>query len=660
MTANPLRAARGTTTSLETRVLLDGELAYNTTTERLHVGDGVTLGGVEVGGLSDLVYGRPEWYVTDDDWGAAITACAAEYNYVKLSPGTTYTWDDSQVAIDKNNFILDCRGAVIQPKYASDYAFKFGNGSTQRQNNFILGGQWNQRSVADGGAAQGLFDIRGHRNFGILWCQGVNIYQIYRWGAPADSSASFKLYHVGCDWGGRTNANGGHTHMMLADGSSGGYYESDTFIEADAANLAASVSIFRLTSAQGPARFDHLVRRGGNWKGADYGLHCVDARIVNVDIDPSARVDDTQGYGYYIEATGSATKGGCEDIHIRGAVHGLGPGGVIYVKDAKGGLGFSDILLDGVVNNNATGGVAKFETSGSGAISNVHIENLHIANYNPSDANQDAIVIDGDVDEVSLNVVHLDGKPGATYLARRVIFDNTAATKKVYIGPNIAGNVNTDVVTQTNAGTLVGRHNWMRANGAPKGVWASASDVVFGRVTASAGPAEEITFTDQAQALADDTSFRAMCATLGTWHVFQQSSVAVTHTGDTSETTLATITLPGGAMGANGRVRITTIWSANNDASNKTLRVKFGGTNYFAQNITTQQGWRHQNEIGNRNSASSQIGNQNNAFGSLSAAPTTSAVDTTSDVTILLTGQLADGADSVTLESYVVEVFYAA
>lgn len=47
MTTNPLRAARGTTATLATRVLLDGELAYNTTTERLVVGDGVTTGGVE-------------------------------------------------------------------------------------------------------------------------------------------------------------------------------------------------------------------------------------------------------------------------------------------------------------------------------------------------------------------------------------------------------------------------------------------------------------------------------------------------------------------------------------------------------------------------------------------------------------------------------------
>jgi len=62
LTANPLRAARGTTATLTARVLKDGELAYNTDTEELHVGDGVTLGG------------RP---ISNDDDGDDITVVAA-------------------------------------------------------------------------------------------------------------------------------------------------------------------------------------------------------------------------------------------------------------------------------------------------------------------------------------------------------------------------------------------------------------------------------------------------------------------------------------------------------------------------------------------------------------------------------------------------------
>lgn len=54
---NPLRPPRGTTASITARVLLDGELAFNTDTDRLHVGDGATLGGkicapVEMGSVT--------------------------------------------------------------------------------------------------------------------------------------------------------------------------------------------------------------------------------------------------------------------------------------------------------------------------------------------------------------------------------------------------------------------------------------------------------------------------------------------------------------------------------------------------------------------------------------------------------------------------------
>lgn len=46
--ANPLQAPRGTTASIETRVLDDGEMAFDLTLERLRVGDGVTAGGLVV------------------------------------------------------------------------------------------------------------------------------------------------------------------------------------------------------------------------------------------------------------------------------------------------------------------------------------------------------------------------------------------------------------------------------------------------------------------------------------------------------------------------------------------------------------------------------------------------------------------------------------
>jgi len=191
----------------------------------------------------------------------------------------------------------------------------------------------------------------------------------------------------------------------------------------------------------------------------------------------------------------------------------------------------------------------------------------------------------------------------------------------------------------------------------------SASDVVLGRSAPGGGAAEEIAFTAQARQLCDDASFQEMCATLGTWRVLAQSSVAVSHTGTTTETTLATVTIPAGAMGPNGRVRITTFWTYTNSANTKTLRVRFGGASgasYLAHNITATATLRHQTEICNVNAANSQVGSLNTSFGASTDAVLNSTVDTTSAVDIVFRCQLANAGEIVTLRSYLVELLFAA
>lgn len=454
-------------------LVLNGDASgYSTVDGQSASGTSVTPTGTSItrllaDWLADENVGYAEWFVSGGNWGAAITAAAALYNIVKLRPGVTYNISDSQIAIDKNNFILDCRGAVINSTYASDYAIKFGNGTTQRQNNMVIGGQWNQRSIADGGATQGLFDLRGVRNFFLCDAQGVNIYQIARWGAPADSSACFKWYHLSCDWTMRTNANGGHSHAILADGSDGGYYESKTFIEGDAANVGGTLAAFRLTSSQGPSRFDHLTRDGGNWKEWDHGIHAVDARIVNVDIAANARFDDGQNYAIRIDVSSGASKGGCESINVRGTAGGLGPGGIAYISNAHASLTCTDIKITEATNTKITGPSIKFETTGSGTIRHAHVDGLNIDDCDPADANQDMVIFDGDVSFFSADNINVGNKSGAAQTPRRVVYDNTAATKIGYIGPNIFGTVNSAVVYRANIGTTVGRHVWLRQDGTP-------------------------------------------------------------------------------------------------------------------------------------------------------------------------------------------------
>lgn len=159
---------------------------------------------------------------------------------------------------------------------------------------------------------------------------------------------------------------------------------------------------------------------------------------------------------------------------------------------------------------------------------------------------------------------------------------------------------------------------------------------------------------------------QAATAALATWYVLAQSSVAVTAPADTTEDTLATITIPAGAMGPNGRLRITTVWTITNSVNNKTLRIRLsgiGGTQFMNSIQTLVTTVRDQHEIQNRNSASSQLGwnaASSGGFGTSSNAVVTGAIDTSVQTTLVITGQKATSGEVLTLESYIVELFYAA
>jgi hypothetical protein len=148
----------------------------------------------------------------------------------------------------------------------------------------------------------------------------------------------------------------------------------------------------------------------------------------------------------------------------------------------------------------------------------------------------------------------------------------------------------------------------------------------------------------------------------GTIRVLAQSGVAVAHTGVTTETTLASIVIPAGSMGLNGRVRVTTLWTMTNSANNKVMRGRFNhattGTTYLTSTQTTQNTFRHQFEIINRNSQSSQCGAPGglNAYGQTTGVLLTSAIDTSVETTIYLTGQLVNASETLTLEGYMVEL----
>jgi hypothetical protein len=130
----------------------------------------------------------------------------------------------------------------------------------------------------------------------------------------------------------------------------------------------------------------------------------------------------------------------------------------------------------------------------------------------------------------------------------------------------------------------------------------------------------------------------------------------------TSEVDLVTLDIPAGLMGLNGQLVVTHFWEATNNANVKTMRVKLGGTAFFANAVGVNSNaifLPPQTIIWNRNSQSSQMafaaanGNTTVATGT---AKTTGTVDTSAATTLVISGQKATGSDTLTLLGYRVEL----
>jgi hypothetical protein len=133
-------------------------------------------------------------------------------------------------------------------------------------------------------------------------------------------------------------------------------------------------------------------------------------------------------------------------------------------------------------------------------------------------------------------------------------------------------------------------------------------------------------------------------------------------TGSTADTPLASVTLPGGVMGAGGSVVIEAVWSATANANSKSTFVKFGSVAYgtatlFSGSAATA---RQSQWVGNRGALNSQISHhpiipisQQGAAPALSL----SSVNTAADIQIVLSAQLAVAGDTITLESYRITVY---
>jgi hypothetical protein len=195
----------------------------------------------------------------------------------------------------------------------------------------------------------------------------------------------------------------------------------------------------------------------------------------------------------------------------------------------------------------------------------------------------------------------------------------------------------------------------------------SATDRLLGRSTAGAGDVEEIACTTAGRALLDDADAAAQRATLGVGVMLHVSSSGA-NVG-TSETDMATYTMPGGTLSTGKVLRITAFGTTAANANTKTVRLRFGGTEIgrpmnanaannaswsvtnsyvIATGAATQNAW-----VRTSQNTTNALGTNENANNLFNSSPTETL---SGSIVIKVTGQSNTASNDVLLKGFIVEL----
>jgi hypothetical protein len=125
-------------------------------------------------------------------------------------------------------------------------------------------------------------------------------------------------------------------------------------------------------------------------------------------------------------------------------------------------------------------------------------------------------------------------------------------------------------------------------------------------------------------------------------------------TGTTGAVTGPTIQLPQNTMGPQSSLRFQAITSTNNSAGAKVASLLFGATTVSTFSATTSTGQRQDAFLSNQGTFKDQIVVTNDTDGTETLTRATN--DTTTDLAIAATLNLAVATDTLTLEAFVVEL----
>jgi hypothetical protein len=141
-------------------------------------------------------------------------------------------------------------------------------------------------------------------------------------------------------------------------------------------------------------------------------------------------------------------------------------------------------------------------------------------------------------------------------------------------------------------------------------------------------------------------------------HCLAKSGSQVSHTGDTDDTTLATIPISRRVLGKNGVIRVTSIWSHTNSANAKYMRTKLQDVIVNGTTATTSSSSQIIAHLVGRDEFASRVGPATdlNGYGSSTSSTFISSANAENALTITITGKVANSTETITLEAYIVEI----
>jgi hypothetical protein len=135
-----------------------------------------------------------------------------------------------------------------------------------------------------------------------------------------------------------------------------------------------------------------------------------------------------------------------------------------------------------------------------------------------------------------------------------------------------------------------------------------------------------------------------------------QKHKSISYTGGIAEVLLDSVVIPGNAMGSNGSLRIHAHCQGTVNANVKTISVYLAGVGINNSSLNPNLNNYQNIVVGNRGTPGSQFTGSYGLSGTSTSLGSVKNIDTTKDMLLEFKATLANAADTVSLESYVVEI----